>query len=415
MKRKIVSGLAVVGAIAILAGAVVAQDKTVNPIHRFKLHPANPPRPVPGGGPQFGDPLDGLTAEQLAQFEEGREEFESIETPEGGVGPIFNNNACAACHSMQASGGASNITVTRFGRRLSDGRFDPLSKFGGTLLHQFAIDPAVAEEIPAQANVIAQRLSTPLFGAGLMEAIPDETIRQNAQRPQPDNIQGRISTVIDVVDSRERIGRFGWKGQHASLLGFAADAYVNEMGITSRFFPNDIAPNGKQALLDKYDRVADPEDTVDPATGKGDIDHAADFIRLLAPPPALRLGVDAVAGEKIFERLNCAACHTPVLFTGPHPIAPLSNARVPLYSDLLLHDMGTLGDGIEQGSAKGSEMKTAPLWGLRGRGPFLHDGRATTIPEAIRAHDGKAAAARDRFNALASEDVQRLLAFLNAI
>ena len=415
MKRAFMKEVAVVGAIAIATGAGVAQDKSPNPVHRSKLHPADPIRPTPGAGPQFGDPLDGLNAEQLAQFEEGREEFESIETAEGGLGPIFNNNACAACHSMQASGGASKITVTRFGRRLGDGRFDPLTKFGGTLLHQFAIDPAVAEHIPPQADVIARRLSTPLFGTGLIEAIADETIRLNAQRSQPDGIQGRVSAVTDIVDGRERVGRLGWKGQHASLLGFAADAYVNEMGITSRFFPSDIAPNGRQDLLDKYDRVADPEDTVDPATGKGDIDHAADFVRFLAPPPPRRLDTEAIAGARIFERLNCAACHVPVMFTGPNAIAPLSHARVALYSDLLLHDMGPLADGIEQGAAKGSEMKTAPLWGLRGRGPFLHDGRAATPSEAIRAHDGEAAAARDRFNALTSEDVERLLAFLNAI
>ena len=415
MKKTLAKVTCTLGATAIAAGLVLAQDKARNPVHRHKLQRDHPHRPIPGAGPQFGDPLPGLGAAQLAQFAQGRQEFESIETPEGGLGPIFNNNSCVACHSAQGSGGASAITVTRFGRRLADGGFDPLTARGGTLLHQFAIDPAVQERVPVEANLVGKRLSTPLFGAGLMEAIPDDAIRLNALRPQPDGVRGRVSTVTDVVDGRTRIGRFGWKGQHASLLGFAADAYINEMGITSRFFPHDIAPNGNQALLARFDLIGDPEDTVDPLTGKGDIDHAADFIRFLAPPPVQRLSVEASAGERVFQRINCTACHVPVMFTGSNAIAPLSNARVPLYSDLLLHDMGPLGDGIEQGGAKGTEFKTAPLWGLRGRGPYLHDGRAATVTQAIQAHDGEAAAARRRFQALPHDDVRSLLAFLNAI
>ena len=400
----------------LVAGTVEAQlgQASRTPTgHRHKMRPSPPsPRPVPGGGPQFGDPLPGLDAAQRATFDAGREEFESIETAEGGLGPIFNNNACAACHSAGASGGASSIVVTRFGRRGPRGGFDPLTAQGGTLLHEFAIDPAVLEHIPAEANVIAHRITTPLFGAGLVEAIPDEQILLNAARRQPDGISGRAAVIVDVVSGSPRIGHFGWKAQHASLLGFAADAYVNEMGITSRFFPHDIAPNGNAALLARYDKVPDVEDEVDPATGKGDIDASSDFIRLLGAPPPLRASASAVAGGRLFQQLNCDGCHTPVMFTGASPVKALAHQRVPLFSDLLLHDMGSLGDGIEQGAAGAREMKTAPLWGLRVRGPFLHDGRAKTVGEAIRAHDGEAEAASRRFKRLDDAEKRQLLDYL---
>ena len=405
---------AMLAALAVVGGTVLADGGSIDARHRAKRHPPPHTRP-PSGAPAFGDPLTGLADDELAAFAAGQEEFESVETADSGLGPIFNNNSCAACHSMQASGGASAITVTRFGKRNADGTFDPLTAEGGTLLHAQAIDPAVAEHVPADANVVAHRLTTPLFGLGLVEAIPDAEIQLLSLRRKPDGIKGRAAMITDIVDGRTRVGRFGWKAQHASLLGFAADAYVNEMGISSRFFPHDIAPNGNSALLAAYDKVADPEDTVDPATGKSDIDHAADFVRLLAPPPPMRQGADAIAGARVFERLHCAACHVPSLLTGPSPVRALAHVQVPLYSDLLLHDMGALGDGIEQGAAGGRDIRTAPLWGLRGRGPFLHDGRAATVTEAIEAHDGEALAARQRFQQLSGDDVRRLLAFLGTI
>jgi len=201
--------------------------------------------------PALGQPLVGLTAAQQAAFSEGREEFESIETAAGGLGPIFNNDSCAACHSAPVSGGASATTVTRFGRS-EQGRFDPLAELGGSLLQQFAIDPAALERVPDEANVVAQRLTAPLFGAGLIEAIADAEILLNAARTQPDGISGRAAVVDDVVSGQRRIGRFGWKAQHASLLGFAGDAYRNEMGVTDRFFPHENAPNANQALLARF-------------------------------------------------------------------------------------------------------------------------------------------------------------------
>ncbi len=370
--------------------------------------------PVPASTVQFGDPLPGLTPAQLADFIMGIEEFENVEDAEGGLGPIFNNSSCVSCHSAGGTGGASEVFVTRFGLRADD-RFSPLADLGGSLLQHSAIDPAVAESIPPSANVLVRRQSTPLFGLGLVEAIAEETILAGERGRKPDGVKGRAARVQDVANGGLRVGRFGWKGQVASLLDFAGDAYLNEMGITSRLFPVENAPNGNTALLEQFDNVADPEDQVDPETGKGDIDHAADFIRLLAAPPRLPATPAIRAGEQAFQRTGCAVCHTPVMMTAPNPIAALSSKPVALYSDLLLHDMGALGDGIAQGDAGPNEMKTAPLWGLRVSGPYLHDGRAVTIDGAIRAHDGEAQAARDRYTRLLPGQRQALLDFLSSL
>lgn len=384
--------------------------------HRHQRMPGPPrPHPAPGGnGTQFGDPLVGLSAAEQGAFLAGRDEFESIETAEDGLGPIFNNNSCAVCHSAPLSGGASTITETRFGHA-DHGRFDPLTALGGSLLQQFATDPIALERVPAEANVVAKRLTTPLFGAGLIEAIPDEAIAANAARRQADGISGRAARVLDPVSGTMRIGRFGWKAQHASLLGFAADAYLNEMGITSRLFPIENAPNGNQALLAQVITTTGINDPVDPATGRSDIDASTDFMRLLGPPPPVTLSASALAGQRTFEQIGCSACHLPTMTTGPSPIGALAHKTVVLYSDLLLHDMGALGDGIAQAGAGTREMRTAPLWGLRARSLLLHDGRAATVGAAILAHAGEASAARDRYRQLDARETRELLAFLGSI
>jgi CxxC motif-containing protein (DUF1111 family) len=221
--------------------------------------------------------------------------------------------------------------------------------------------------------------------------------------------------VSDPINGGTHVGRFGWKAQHSSLLVFAGDAYLNEMGITSRLFPTENAPNGDAALLAQFDKVADPEDQVDATTGKGDIDVAADFMRLLAPPPVRPPTAAANQGRVLFQQIGCAQCHTPTLNTAPNAIAALSMKVVPLYSDLLLHDMGTLGDGIVQGNAGPNEMRTPPLWGLRVSAPYLHDGRARNVDEAIRQHEGQGANARDRYTKLQLKQRAQLLAFLQTL
>ena len=414
----------------LLLPAVVAAVLGSTPVFAQNPNPppGNPPPPqkraVRNQGPQtpaapmgsqgFGLPLAGLTRAELAAFQAGLEEFLNEETPESGLGPVFNNVSCVSCHSAPAPGGASDIFVTRFGRMVN-GQFDPLASLGGSLLQQFAIDPAAREVVPRAATVVAHRESTPLFGMGLLEAIPDAVLRQNAARPKPDGVRGRAAEVDDVATGQKRIGRLGWKAQQATLLAFAGDAYLNEMGITSRLFPHENAPNGNAELLARFDHVADPEDQVNPVTGKGDIDVAADFMRLIAPPPALPLSPSARQGEVLFQQVGCAVCHTPALVTGPSPVRALSQKPVWLYSDLLLHDMGSLGDGIAQGAAGMTEMRTAPLWGLRASAPYLHDGRAANVDQAIAAHDGEGRVARDRYLRLTPSQRRQLADFLNSL
>ena len=192
-------------------------------------------------------------------------------------------------------------------------------------------------------------------------------------------------------------------------MTFSADAYLNEMGITSPIFPTENAPGGDVAALDRCDRVPGLEDD-----GSG-VAAFADFMTMLAPPPRGSITPGAQKGALVFEHAECAICHVPQLTTGPSPIAALDSVTFAPFSDFLLHDMAGLGDGIEQGAAGRTEMRTAPLWGLRVRSRFLHDGRASTPEAAIREHAGQGSAARAAFEALSKADAADLIAFLRSL
>ncbi|MBY0276166.1 hypothetical protein K2Z84_12540 [Candidatus Binatia bacterium] len=368
------------------------------------------------GAESFGDPIAGLTNDEQARFAAGREVFSENETVADGIGPVFNDDSCVACHVAPAAGGGSTRVETRFGRR-ARGSFDALASLGGSLIQEQGIGQQgdcnfVAEAVPATANVEGGRRTTPIFGLGLVDAVEDKTLLDLAakQRARTPATAGRARYVADAVSGGQRIGRFGWKAQVPSLLHFSGDAYLNEMGITTPFFPNENCPQGDCSLL-RCDPVPDPEDD------GADVFLFADFMSFLAPPPradgASRRAVRA--GERVFERVGCADCHVPTLKTGFHESAALRNREFQPYSDFLLHDMGTLGDGIAQDGAAGREMRTAPLWGLRALTTFLHDGRATTVEAAILAHDGQGAVARDRFRALGADDRRSLLRFLRSL
>jgi CxxC motif-containing protein (DUF1111 family) len=365
-------------------------------------------------GAEFGDPLPRLTPEELARFTAGRDAFEEVEDVSVGLGPVFNADSCAACHNVGATGGGSEVVETRFGKTTA-GAFDPMTSHGGSLIQKNGIGTVgactfVGEEVPADATIRAGRRTTPLFGLGLVDAVPDVVFRGIAafQARRHPETAGRPNVVTDVTTGRRAVGKFGWKSQVPSLLHFSGDAYLNEMGITSPFFPAENCPQGDCALL-ACDPVPDPEDD-----GQ-DVEHFHDFMRLLAPPPRPRLGVVELSGSWTFDQIGCASCHVRTLVTGPSPVQALGFRAFQPFSDFLLHDMGTLGDGIEQGLARGREMRTAPLWGLRLATTFLHDGRATTIADAILAHDGQGRAARDRFATLGADRRARLIRFLRSL
>jgi CxxC motif-containing protein (DUF1111 family) len=367
------------------------------------------------GGP--GAPLAGITPVEFEEFRLGLDDFVEVEATEEGLGPAFNGTSCAVCHNVPAIGGGGVIAELRAGRRNAQGDFEPLDPSGETLFHLFSVPGHGCQPIvPADATVFARRVPIPLFGAGLVEAIPDETLRalEDPNDRDRDGVSGRAALVTDVATGERRVGRFGWKAQHATLLTFGADAYRNEMGITNDIFPEEMANGVSAARMRACDRFPDPEDVRDPLTRRRGIDNFASFMRLLAP--AGRGGIDdeVRAGEQVFTAIGCATCHVPALQTGPSANPVFHRKMVPLFSDLLLHDVGT-GDGIRQGIAEPNEIRTPALWGLRLRRPLLHDGSAGTAEDAVRRHGGEAALARRGFDRLTDADRAALLAFLRSL
>ena len=359
----------------------------------------------------FGAPLAGLSAALQSRFSAGATAFATTEDVADGLGPVFNDTSCGACHAAPALGGGSTRVETRFGT-ITAGAFDPLTALGGSLIQSRGIGAVngcnvSGEVVPPQATIVAGRRTTPLFGLGLVDAVAAQTLSDlaSAQVGNPDGVHGRVAMVADLSTQAPAAGRFGWKAQEPTLAQFAADAYLNEMGITSPLFPTDNCPQGNCALQ-ACDGKADPEDD------GTDVAEFADFMTLLAPPPVQQHTGAAKAGEELFLHTGCATCHVPDLETAANPIPALSKVTFHPYSDFLLHDMGTLGDGIAQGAAGPREMRTAPLWGIGKLSTFLHDGSATTLEAAVLAHDGEAATASKRFAAMSTEDRSKIIAFL---
>lgn len=368
----------------------------------------------------FDAPLPGLTRTELAAFARGDAEFERRFSPAGGLGPIFNNVSCAACHSGDGRGRDENVLV-RFGR---DG--DPLLELGGPQLQDKAIPGAEPETLPDGVQV-SVRLPPPVFGVGLIEVIPDSAILAHADPDDADGdgISGRPNFVEPpaFVPPGEPgagpgpvLGRFSRKAQVAGLLQQVAGAYHQDMGITTDFLPVENLNPAARAATSAADRVVDPEL---PASS---VFAVLDYVRMLAPPAPGAMTERRRRGEALFHEIGCASCHVPELRTGESPIAALAHRPVRLYSDLLLHDMGEeLQDGRGDADADGREWRTAPLWGLRvmrdflaGDAFLLHDGRARTVTEAIEYHGGEAAAAREAFRSLAPAERAALLDFVES-
>ena len=373
----------------------------------------------PSHGPR---PLPGLTAEQLARFEAGHDEFVRVQTLDDGLGPIMNGQSCTQCHNSGGVGGGSGNVVTRFGTMTDKGVFDPLVRVGGPVLQKnwLGVNDGSpfefrGEFIPTEATIVVNRLSPPLFGLGLVDATPDATFIALAadQAARNDGTAGRVNIVDNLAAGMKTVGKFGWKAQLPTLFQFAGEAYLNELGITNPFFPHENCRNGICASLERNPRPGLNDD----GTGTKQL---ADFMTLLAPPQRGPITPDVVAGEAVFVRIGCESCHVSTLQTGANEIAALDQVTYHPYSDFLLHDMGPLGDGIHDGLANGREIRTAPLWGLRiqskfGFREFLHDSRVGTIEGAIVAHDGQGRAARERFQALDETERAQLMAFLRSL
>lgn len=362
-----------------------------------------------------GDVLPGVTPREFEEFRIGLEDFKAIEQPSEGLGPLFNGSGCAACHNVPVIGGTTPMTELRAGHRDADGKFHVVGFT--TLFQMFSIpDHRCQAVMPSEVNVIARRMPIPLFGAGLIEAIPDEAILALADPfdRDGDGISGRAAIVTDVATGQRRIGRFGWKAQIATLLTFSGDAYTNEMGITNDVFPLEPLGGISEARLRECDLVKDPEDHPDPRTGKRSIDNFEAFMKFLAPLPRGTITDEARTGEQVFMALGCSSCHTPMFTTGAMASAALSRKPVALFSDLLLHELGS-GDGIEQGAAEQDEIRTPALWGLRLRRPLMHDGSAPTVSDALRQHGGEASAVMERYRRASDAMRQALLAFLDSL
>jgi CxxC motif-containing protein (DUF1111 family) len=345
------------------------------------------------GARELGGEQGELRGNALVAF--GASKFSDPSDADAGLGPGFNATSCVSCHSIPAAGGSGIAATVRFARH-DDGHEHAYE--GSTVVHRFSTG-GCAPVIPDGANVFSHRIPTSTFGSGLVEDIPDEALisLEDPGDRDGDGVSGRAARIQDRATGAARIGRFGWKAQHATLLSFSAEAYAVEMGITSELYRDDAVAGLSAEQLSKCEDVFDPEDGRD-TIGIRSIDGLAAFMRSLPPPAAES---SSHPGGLLFTAAGCAACHRP----------QVGNARA--YSDFLLHDIGT-GDGIREGDAAREEMRTAPLWGIRNRTVYLHDGSARSIDAAVARHEGEAASARQRFQALAPKQQQQFIAFVNS-
>jgi CxxC motif-containing protein (DUF1111 family) len=371
----------------------------------------------------IGAPGDAAGADT---FFAAQKSFDQVEVAADGLGPVYNAQSCRECHQSPMSGGSSQVTVLRAG---TGGRRGFQPHAGGSLIQDRAIDPSLQETVEGRRDTVtALRISLSILGDGYIEAVPDRTFYDIAAA-QPEGQRGEV-VLVDVLEAPgvQRVGRFGWKSQHASLLSFAADAYLNEMGITSPLFPEENTSNGRS--VDAFDAVADPEEAPSAEFPFGEDVHIfAEFSRsLMAPPRAAGAAddPDVQAGSAAFRAAGCEVCHTPTLETAPAGTrlnggtfvvsAALGDKRVHPFSDYLLHDIG-VGDGIHQtGSDEArNKMRTAPLWGLATRNRYMHDGLSFTLEDAIRRHAGQAEPARRAFENLSHEEREQVVAFLRSL
>jgi CxxC motif-containing protein (DUF1111 family) len=403
-----------------------------------------------------GAPLAGISA---AAFDAALTAFNTDETPADGLGPLFNNTSCGRCHTLGGIGGAG-VQINRHFGRFVDGKFDPMGAQGGDARSLFSLGTfnrgstlcqVPVETDPAEATVRIGRLTPPLFGLGLIDAMPDAFFDQLAAA-EPVAVRGVVKRqgvlLGNPADPSQqfgtpRVARFGWKDALTSLAEFSAAAYNGEMGITTQscvngqpflIFAGEAAPNGVP-VAPGCDDLAAPAPAgvpagVDDAVGpcapgqtelQDDVQEFLTFMTFLGPPTRdLSDAISVARGEPLFTSVGCAGCHVATAFVTPTPSpngVPGGFAFHP-YSDFLVHDMGGLGDQV--GNAGDSvelarRMRTAPLWGARFRNSYLHDGRAGNIDQAIRAHDGQGAASAAAYAKLSGADQHNLTQFVRSL
>ncbi|MGB6603980.1 MAG: di-heme oxidoredictase family protein [Steroidobacteraceae bacterium] len=468
--RRVLTGLLLCAA---LLEANMGFTQATDPGVRHAATDGGPPLPMAGLTP---DELtffqDGLTRFAVVEVVAG-----ATETTQGnGLGPRFNSNQCASCHAQPYVGGSSPATNPLFNVASADGAQNEMpwfiAKNGPIREARFVESNGVADGsvhdlfvitgrsdagsscniaqpgfLPAGNPLTAQggssnivfRIPTPVLGAGLIEAIPDSTIlansRANAAAKHQSGVAGHVNAVqggnVNLSANDGTVTRFGWKAQNKSLLMFAGEAYNVEMGISNQLFPQerDETPGcqGGNATPNDTDNFPAPA-TAPPMTSVlSDIEAFANFMRMLAPPAPATPTAVTQHGAALFASVGCALCHTPMMMSGTaiasgsyhSPSAALSNQPARLYSDLLLHHMGSgLADGITQGAAGPDEFRTAPLWGVGQRVFFLHDGRTSNLIQAILDHAGSGSEANQvvqNYKSLSAADQQALIDFLRSL
>jgi CxxC motif-containing protein (DUF1111 family) len=406
----------------------------------------------------FDNKSNGVADDTTHQADQTK--FEEVEQLSDGLGPLYNAQSCRECHQSPVSGASSQVTELRVGHQGPEGHFRtpdiPIAHgaeviSGRSLVNDRAICPNAAfpdkeiqERVPETETIRTFRLSLNLLGDGFVEAVGDQTLIDLAQQQCKSSnrkICGQILQVpIVEAPGQMGVGRFGWKDQHASLLSFAGDAYLNEMGITNRLQPDEVTK--------LCNTVSEPNDTPGP-DGLSDIDHFARFIRATkAPARDSQLASSAVAkkGYGLFDKIGCAACHVETLTTaaagtkingGTFTIpAALGSITFHPYGDFLMHDVGT-GDGILQATrehyghrvfemmsgylskqdfeSSRNKIRTAPLWGVRLRPRLMHDGASLTLRDAIQRHRGEASHVSQQFDKLKREDQEAIIEFLKSL
>jgi len=364
------------------------------------------------------------TARANGRFEDNKAIFSERETIADGLGPTYNDVGCVECHQSIDVGGFSQAMEFRAGH-LVNGSF--VDAPGGQLIHARGTDSDVVEHISTAETVKAFRVTTSAIGDGFVEAIANQTLQNNVAA-QPSAQRGILTSVpVTEANGTLRIGRFGWKAQHASLLSFAGDAYLNEMGITNPFDGGNGASENPASTAEgvinvtfpsPFDPVQDPEDDGD------DVLAFADFMAATrAPGRQNPIPAAATRGDSLFNSVGCNVCHTRTFTTaapgtaingGAFTVQPaVGNKIIHPFSDFALHNIGT-GDGIVQNAGQGSAnmMRTAPLWGIRGRNRLMHEGLNITIFDSIQLHAGQATTARNNFNALTAAQRNDLIAFV---